>query len=175
MRQPNISYREGDDIEPVNWSKMRVEEYATKVAKLFDFKPGEDLGTMVTMLGGEVHYRELDDLVGESGSVFVHRKYDFDILLPIYTSKTRDRFTIAHELGHYFLHSNQGEIPLVAYRSGSTRIEWEANWFAASLVMPADEFKTSLRQLNGRIESVAFQFGVSVEAAKVRQDALGTR
>jgi len=53
----------------------------------------------------------------------------------------RKRFTIAHELGHYFLHREVKRtfIDEVFTRSGdSNQIEREANAFAASLLMPKD-------------------------------------
>ncbi len=175
MRRPGKTYREGENIEACNLPKPRVEDYARRVADLFGFKVGGDITEIVVMLGGTIHYRELDELVGENGSIFVHGALDFDILLPMYTSPNRDRFTIAHELGHYFLHAGQGKVPVVAYRSGSTRIEWEANWFAASLLMPLDKFGDALQEYEGDVEQVAFKFGVSVEAATVRKNAIGNR
>lgn len=51
----------------------------------------------------------------------------------------RKRFTIAHELGHYFLHRSLKStfVDEVFTRSGtSNQIEREANAFAASLLMP---------------------------------------
>lgn len=56
------------------------------------------------------------------------------------TSPTRQRFSIAHELGHWVMHSkvNQGYLctakDLQDY--GRSPEEAEANWFAATLLMP---------------------------------------
>ena len=58
-------------------------------------------------------------------------------------SYTRTRFTIAHEIGHYLLHKGQkfiDDFPAgeTFYRTGeSSALEREANFFAASLLMPA--------------------------------------
>lgn len=55
-----------------------------------------------------------------------------------YNGNGRDRFTVAHELGHYFLHSDvslsraDDNINVPAYRNP----EWQANTFAAALLMP---------------------------------------
>jgi Zn-dependent peptidase ImmA (M78 family) len=171
FRRDGIEYREGDDIEPSNAFKKRVEEYAEQVAEALDFNVGENPAKLVEQLGGRVHYEDLEELIDEDGSIFVHGQSDFDILLPEYTSPRRDRFTIAHELGHYFLHSLQGEIPIIAYRQGSTRIEWEANWFAASLLMPAGKFLKAWSS-SQNLARVAEQFGVSEDAAEVRKKAL---
>lgn len=55
----------------------------------------------------------------------------------------RYRFTLAHEIGHWWLHRNlypesPAETPSFVMRSGGSqqRIEWQADYFAASLLMP---------------------------------------
>lgn len=80
----------------------------------------------------------------------------------------RDRFTAAHELGHFLMHRNvalarstQAMTPPVAYRSS----EWQANCFAGELLV-------SHRHLQGcnSPEELASRFGVSVQAAGVQWD-----
>lgn len=50
----------------------------------------------------------------------------------------RDRFTIAHELGHYFMHDSvalsrvESGVRVPAYKDP----EWQANTFAAAILMP---------------------------------------
>ena len=54
----------------------------------------------------------------------------------------RDRFTLAHELGHLFLgHVDQYE---TLYRRGANELEYAANEFAAELLMPKDIFNTKV-------------------------------
>jgi Zn-dependent peptidase ImmA (M78 family) len=172
LRRSGIQYLEGDAIPPANLSKAKTEEFAARVTSVLGFKIGQDPARLVARLGGKVHYQDIEEWIEENGSIFVHGEHDFDILLPHYTSPLRDRFTVAHELGHYFLHSDQGAEPIIAYRRGSTRIEWEANWFAAALLMPKHAFEVACKE-TGNITRIALQFGVSQEAAKVRKDALG--
>jgi len=172
LRRSKIEYLEGDQIRPSNLTKARVEEYAGKVVAATSFQIGQHPSTVVEILGGRLSYQDMDDWIDENGSIFVHGQADFDILLPQYTSPKRDRFTVAHELGHYFLHALQGNVPIVAYRRGSTRIEWEANWFAAALLMPEKEFCKEYEKTSD-IGYVASVFGVSEEAAKVRKEAIG--
>lgn len=77
----------------------------------------------------------------------------------------RDIFTIAHELGHYFLHSKQkvemarSSLPVKAYENP----EWQANVFAAELLMPLNKIKPTDTPF-----SVAKRFGVSYAAAEIR-------
>ncbi|MDU4728008.1 MULTISPECIES: ImmA/IrrE family metallo-endopeptidase [Clostridium] len=78
----------------------------------------------------------------------------------------RDRFTIAHEIGHYLLHNNSsvklarlGENKTIeAYRNP----EWQADTFAAELLMPITliESKDPNR--------ISKEFGVSITAATIR-------
>lgn len=172
LQRKNLDYKTGNDIAPTNLHKSQVETYASQVAATFHFGVADDAKALVNRLGGKVHYLSLDEMVEESGSIYVHGQNDFDMVLPQYTSPIRDRFTIAHELGHYFLHSNQGERRIIATRLGSTRLEWEANWFAAQLLMPKNEFETKLRKTKN-LAVVANGFDVSMDAAEVRRKSLG--
>lgn len=175
--RPKMAF-ERDEIEyltevpPSGASKAFVEKYAGRVRQKIGLSAVRELDSAVEGLGGRVHFLELDDWAEHSGSIFVHAPQDFDIILPYYTSPLRDRFTIGHELGHYFLHSKQGEIPLVAARKGSGRLEWEANWFAAALLMPVEEFRQVCVDHKDDIERIAATFGVSRDAARIRRDSL---
>ena len=60
---------------------------------------------------------------------------------------------------------------MVAQRFGSTRVEWEANWFAAGFLMPAAEFTSVCRAAD--LAEAARHFKVSVPAAEARAKALG--
>lgn len=94
-------------------------------------------------------------------------------------SAVRRRFTIAHELGHYELHSDRSSLFLdkqfnVLFRSQVTeetlekqRLEQEANAFAAALLMPETLLKKeiALKQFDfgneNSIKELAKKFNVS--------------
>lgn len=103
-------------------------------------------------------------------------------------NRARRRFTIAHELGHLFLHldylKSDEELTepknyedSVRYRYGYSIEEYEANEFAASLLMPEDEFRQEVREASEDgecdLKRVAERFGVSLEAARTRGRWLG--
>ena len=101
-------------------------------------------------------------------------------------SAPRYRFTVAHELGHLFLHfpivsETAPDSGMIATRwvdeTGDSeqlkRAEWEANWFAAAFLMPSNAFQSMLRSFSGNIVHVAARFGVSVQAAEIRAKTLG--
>jgi len=88
----------------------------------------------------------------------------------------RQRFSIAHELGHWFLHHNlaydectdQGE-PFDAFRR---IVEYEANEFAGELLMPLPEINHLLK--NGvKPDDMAVASDVSRDALWVRLSRLG--
>lgn len=85
--------------------------------------------------------------------------------------KTRQFFTVAHELGHFFLHSETKQE--VFHRSQMDQFgdllddEQEANWFAASLLMPR-ELVTKEWHQHPDEQYIAARFGVSRAAAHWR-------
>ena len=86
-------------------------------------------------------------------------------------SPTRKTFTLAHELGHYLLHPDQDKLRIdhfnYAESSQESLEETEANYFAASLLMPQEEFINVL-SLTPDVSQIAQYFGVSEVAVKNR-------
>lgn len=160
-----------------NLSKKQVATIAEEFARGFGYEPGGDLHDFIKRIGGKVAVE--DTLLRDpehSGSLFVETADNFKIVLPAHTGLARDRFTLAHELGHYVLHylwdpAQNGR--MMALRRGSDRIEWEANWFAAAFLMPSDQFAQRYQELGGDLSRLASEFGVSPSAAEVRARGLG--
>jgi Zn-dependent peptidase ImmA (M78 family) len=132
-----------------------------------------DVHALLKTLGGEI---EVDN---RAESLEVREPGDFTVIIPTHTSQVRDRFTIAHELGHYFLHYRAPESHRIGERTstftrlGSNVAETQANVFASNLLMPADHFKDVFVRQDCNIVTVAEHFGVSVPAARVRAEYLG--
>jgi len=108
----------------------------------------------------------------------------------------RQRFTLAHELGHFFLHSQSetfldnsvGQHRILARNEisgeGTDAREIEANLFAAELLMPANFIQKDLLahqfiDLFGEdssesvISELACKYNVSVRAMTIRLERLG--
>lgn len=96
----------------------------------------------------------------------------------------RRRLTVAHELGHYFLHARNGEV--YAHRdfvaTPDTKAEREANIFTTAVLMPKDIVIKRARELKNEffilprnilIKQLQLDFGVSYRTAKSRIDMLG--
>ncbi len=124
---------------------------------------------------------------GDYGSAFdgvlEHRGGQFHIYCNVrdtdYPGSARARFTVGHELGHYFIdeHRNalaSGRVP--AHRSfidkaSSSVIETEANTFFSHLLMPQHDFRKAVAKekpgLQGLI-NLSSTFNVSAQATAIR-------
>lgn len=105
-------------------------------------------------------------------------------------AETRQRFTIAHELDHYFLHPNRTKVVDEVRRDfrdgvaslGIERGEIDANAFAAELLMPQAFVTQAHSELTEEgeepetdlfVSQLANRFDVSVEAMSYRLYNLG--
>lgn len=91
-------------------------------------------------------------------------------------SSGRRRFTIAHELGHWYVHHEAGSTEARFCRAQDTTpgvrasgaLEREANAFAAELLMPAAPLGAEVDRLRCNVGLLAREFGVSEMAMRVR-------
>jgi Zn-dependent peptidase ImmA (M78 family) len=122
-----------------------------------------------------------DNLVG----MIVKRSDDVTMLVNHRDPPFRKRFTIAHELGHHFLHLlGDGEFmdreanlfrTQLADREEMTperRREVQTNMFAAALLMPENHVRRLWEEL-GSVEEMARLFNVSVASMGIRIGQLG--
>jgi Zn-dependent peptidase ImmA (M78 family) len=165
---------------PLCASRSDVQREADKIRKSLGYEPGDDVSAVVARLGGRIVVRSFwETMTSEDGSIVIRGPKDFDIYLSDATSPRRDRFTIAHELGHYFLHfaRQRTSMPpgsvMVAQRSATGREETEAHWFAAEFLMPAQEFKRAWLAYDRSVSTLAHHFEVSTHAVEVRVSSLG--
>ncbi len=165
-----------EDIEELAGRLRHIvgEKMARENPDLKQTRPGarQMLKWIVGGLGGELRsLNPCEEAENGSGSLIIKGNGKFTIFLSPYTSILRDNFTIAHELGHYFLHYKDGEDEgdIVFNRYGSDSFEWEANRFAAALLMPAEEFTEAFQKFNGNLSAIAGHFEVSLAAVEVRK------
>lgn len=88
----------------------------------------------------------------------------------------RQRFTLAHELGHYILHKNKNDFfeDSVFFRGEEkTSIEYAANQFAATLLMPKKKVRSLILSGTKAVKDLAETFDVSIPAMKFRLTELG--
>lgn len=134
-------------------------------------------------LGAEVRSEPLEGHV--SGLIYISVGQSPVIGVNSSHSKERQRFTIAHELGHLLFHATPGmhiderKQTFIAFRDsnsskGDDPDEVEANYFAAELLMPESivrrdflEFKKGTCPEDA-IESLARRYRVSLQSMTIR-------
>lgn len=137
-------------------------------------------------IGGNL---ETVPFIGENLEAMISKvNGSFQILITDDKLPQRQRFSIAHELGHLFLHmgylindelwhNTNNYNDSVYYRYGHSEEENEANEFAAALLMPEAKFrevaKNSLKSGYYDIDEIADFFDVSPSAVLTRGKWLG--
>lgn len=153
-----------------------------------------DIHKVAVCLDVKVHSETLED---QMSGVLVIKGSEHHILVNSAHHANRQRFTIAHELGHLVLHDTSqdrlfidaqlrvyqraGEPSASAYTDPNSlttpQEEREANFFAAALLMPATlvrhaAFKATVWDEHD-VASLAQSFGVSEQAMSIRLQRLG--
>lgn len=157
-----------------------IEEKTENLLKENDFfTPGFDVIKLAKKIGVQVLKKQFDEDVS---GVFIMSEKTPIISYNGNEDSKRIRFTVAHELGHYILHSNEqpfflDKSPKVMYRnSASTTGEFlkerEANSFAASLLMPSKLIELELEAMSNEVSDIvkhlAKKFNVSEQAMSFR-------
>lgn len=153
-----------------------IEEYSIDV-------PIKNIDHVVNILGGQIE--EDPRLSMYADGLIKKNDQGFIIKVSPYQTVERRNFTIAHELGHLFLHmgyksddrkwNNQEQT--LYYRNGSSEEEYQANEFAAAFLMPKKTYKKVMDQYTTgskvKTSMIAEHFNVSVNAASNRGKWLG--
>jgi predicted transcriptional regulator len=135
-----------------------------------------DVETISERFGIDVEYVPLEDDI----SGVLERKDDRSNSWVIRVNQdhhpNRQRYTIAHELGHFCLHRHlkQSFEDKIFFRGGeSSPEEWQANDFACAILMPELEFRDAVRSGKTNVEELAREFKVSTLALRIRAKNLG--
>ena len=131
-----------------------------------------DVDDITSKLGFKIAYTELSDKVsaaikidGDQKAIIVNSKH----------SKNRQRFSIAHELGHYLSghedFDDEKRIfidPHKKYLNPQFRQEEEADEFAAELLMPESILKADVLENKLGLSELATRYEVSEQAMTIQ-------
>jgi Zn-dependent peptidase ImmA (M78 family) len=148
-------------------------------------KPPVPIEKLATFVKAKIRYEPF------AGQLYgmVHRNANGSAVIGVNSmdAPNRQRFTIAHEIGHLFLHKNDklhvDEKSPIGLRNDRSSMaidekEIEANQFAAELIMPAVFLDKDVRRLPDDIEAeeavarLARKYQVSEQAMTIRLTAL---
>lgn len=165
--------------------KALINKMADAVRNLYDIKgPIANIDNVVRIMGGNVIEDPSIDGFSD-GRIKKTGEESFEIMVSPFQSEERRNFTIAHELGHLFLHMGyknnrerwNAQNNIAYYRNGNTELEYQSNEFAAAFLMPEEDYKLVMDQYTeGNMvdtSAVARYFHVSIDAAANRGKWLG--
>jgi Zn-dependent peptidase ImmA (M78 family) len=132
------------------------------------------------LLGIDVYTAVMDE--NFSGALEKLPNHDPAIYLNRSDHPNRQRFTCAHELGHYYARTQSGD-DQYGYTdrrdelasAGTNQDEIYANQFGAALIMPREVVNDRHKRLDGDIVRLAATFRVSEDAMRIRLTTLGLR
>lgn len=165
------------------------EESARRILEATNLSVPVDVYAIARMHNIDIRIQELEDAV--SGMLVIKDTYAIIVVNERHHSN-RQRFTVAHELGHFTLHRNATHVFIdanpVFFRDtisaqGTHIQEMEANAFAAELLMPASFLQGQIgtQPLNPTldpfddvtIQQLAAKLQVSIQALTIRLTRLG--
>ena len=159
-----------------------IEDFTTQILLDNDmlYKVPVDVVKIAKSYGINVYVAELNNEI--SGAIRYNSEADnFEILVNKNNAETRQRFTIAHELGHYFFHRDMlksSDVHIDTLYRATTQTntntkeqEKEVDYFAGALLMN----RMAIEKLidNYSVADLAELFKVSSSAMVVRLDILG--
>lgn len=162
-------------------AKRKASELLLRAKVVSPPVPVEDFAVFVE---AEIEYEPFD---GELSGMLLRRGKKALIGINQKHHITRQRFSIAHEIGHLLLHRSESfhldERDPIRFRNalsstGEDDDEIEANQFAAELLMPARFLERDIQEFAGRdaeqaTKQLAEKYEVSVQAMAIRLSVLG--
>ena len=165
-----------------NYLKKLINDLAIEVINLYEISiPISDIDLVVKRMGGKV-FEDPSMTSISDGKIRKTRNSSFEISVSPFQTEERRNFTIAHELGHLFLHMRFGterwkQQICTPYYSNDSMYNYQADKFALSFLMPQIEYKRIMdKNTEGNIVNtlaIAKYFHVSVDAAANRGKWLG--
>lgn len=156
-----------------------AEHNANVLRKALGQKGRIDLDAVCAMLDIEVRYRY--DLPGGASGMIIKRENRDKARIYINAGKAekRQRFTLAHEIGHYIERMVQASDREFSFTDGIERRttqkydlhEFYANQFAGALLMPENEVRLATPNLDDPL-TLSLHFDVSIPAAQKRLERL---
>lgn len=156
-----ISIERQDEIDRVINNLLDSIDMSCPENTIIDIMRGLDVGVYETDFDSNQLYNVSGAILYKDGkpTIFINSKQP----------TRRKAFTLAHELGHYLLHENNTHFRLDKQSyDNSDMEETEANYFAASLLMPKKRFIEVYNFLKSE-KLVGEYFGVSVSAVRARK------
>ena len=165
-------------IKPCGATPEVISNLAERVGTTLGFKPGDPLEPIIERLRGTIKYFPLAGAGSRQASITVERGGKFTLRLSAAIFPLQKRVSMAHELGHLFLHSRYGEVEFEAFHdveSENEQAESEAREFAYAFLMPTNELRQVMQDVGDDSTAVAAFFMVPEPIARQRMQDVANR
>ena len=161
-----------------NERKTQIEAITTNLLNRYNYI--DDMVDIANIVRQQNYNVFIDDLDSNISGYVDHENRE--VVLNKNETPERRRFTLAHELGHIILNSNNSiqhrdnilNNQLDIYANDDKEVE--ANYFAGCILMPRNVFIREFNSIKGdidyKIQKLAYYFGVSKLAVNVRANVL---
>ena len=143
---------------------------------------GDSVPVDVFALAGEMRLGPFAEVLPENISGLIRRNDDgsMSIVYNHWHARTRQRFTVAHEIGHFIFHRDRldaGVSDTLAFRADAVELpnprigreqEWQANNFAANLLVPDRWLRAARAAGINEVKKLAKRFDVSPAVMKIK-------
>jgi IrrE N-terminal-like domain len=166
--------------------RKHIRQFADSIRSQLGLSVPVDVGQAVERLGGRIQRAPAQEAEAWVRALPADSDIRFEIGISPDVAEGRYRFSVAHEIAHLFLHMgfltekwqpSDEYVDSVMYRFGYSKEESEAHEFAGTLLMPEDDFRKKITELqtDGKVslDRLAEHFGVSKDAARIRGCYLG--
>lgn len=164
--------------------RTKINELANTVLLCYKISsPITDIFETVKELGGII---KEDSNLSIYGDGKIEKQDDsFAIIIPANLSDSNKNFTVAHELGHLFIHMGYKTDKELweSYKNGvyakhdTPELEFQANEFAIAFLMPEETYVKIMKENTAEkavnIPKIAKYFNVSIDKASYRGKSLG--
>ncbi len=154
-------------------SAAEIRRQAEETLNLVSYCSGEvPLEGICNALGLSLHYEDMSTFDHDGNAILGSANFDrMSIVVYRNGHPQRERFTIAHEIGHFVLEHGKylkSEVIVEADLHGEEvlddafnyeRLEYQANWFASELLLPDGLFRKQLRKIREQYNVVDRGFG----------------
>ena len=166
-------------LQPAKLSHAEIIEIAETCRKSWGYEPHADLQKIVIARGGIIRTTDnwddpYDDV--KQGSIYILPTKKFVIWLSPRASATANRFTIAHELGHFELHYRRSaadltEKVMMAARYNLGEADHQADIFAINFLIDRAVLR-DLREKQKSLAQMADYFGVAKHLVTQQLEAI---
>ncbi len=136
-----------------------------------DFRPLAKLNTIAHDFGIVVNLWQFGE---HYSACLLKLSSGWRIVLNLDEPETRRTFSLAHELGHYFLHRHHNETYFACSPGVDQGREREANLYAARLLMPS-RVMVPLAEAGMDVDAIADLLKLSKHAVQIRLEMMGLK